>query len=305
MFRRNKLYISLEENCVRLLLGRGDGKRVLVEGFSTLSLEEGLGRARDAGDLFAVGERIKNLAQEQGLSAKRYMVVLDRRGIVARTARVPVLKPRLLRDFLAREMGSLLPVDPDEYVSDYAVLKMVDEGDEGSYYQVFLAGVPRYMVEQVGIMAQAWDAYVEAVEVAPRSILRLFRTSSWPDSVVLNLRADGGFVMVIEKGGLLVHADLPFAGLDLVRPEEVAREVRGYLDFYSSRNQGKTIEQVWMAGQAGCDGEWVTRLAEFLPVPVEMLAGPAGLPVCSRRGKAGSQAVCTHAVLLGALLRKG
>ena len=111
--------------------------------------------------------------------------------------------------------------------------------------------------------------------------------------------------MVIEKGGLLVHADLPFAGLDLVRPEEIAREVRGYLDFYSSRNQGKTIERVWMAGQAGCDGEWVTRVAEFLPVPVEVLATPAGLPVDNRCGEASSRALCTYAVLLGALLRRG
>lgn len=254
MFRRNKLYISLEENCVRLLLGRADGKRVFVEGFAALSLEEGLGRARDAGDLFAVGERIKNLAQEQGLSAKRYMVVLDRRGIVARTARVPVLKPRLLDRFLRNEMGSFLPVDPEEYVSDYAVLQMVEEGNE-KYYQVFLAGVPRFMVEQVGVMAQAWDAYVEAVEVAPRSVLRLFQRSSQPDSLVLNLRADGGFVMVMEKRGLLVYADLPFASLAGVEAGEVAREVRGYLDFYSSRNQGKTIDQVRLAGQAGCDGE--------------------------------------------------
>ena len=58
---------------------------------------------------------------------------------------------------------------------DYRVMKIYrDAADGRNYYDLLLAAVPRYMVEQVMQIMKAARMMIKSIDILPNSLLRLF-----------------------------------------------------------------------------------------------------------------------------------
>ncbi|RJX19931.1 MAG: hypothetical protein C4575_07810 [Desulforudis sp.] len=271
LLRGSALYVDIRETVVRAVTGWVSGSTVRLDGFSTLELAEPLGRSGDEQRYREHGGKLAEFLESNGLRARHVAFGLGREGIITRTARVPALAPKLLSEFLHKEIGEFLPVDLAEYGYDYRVMqRFTDPSDKRDYYELLLAAVPRYQVQQLMWMATEAGLYVTAIDVLPNSLLRLFAKAPYADVAILDVGPDGTHIAIFEKETLVLYSDIPFRLTEIEGDfTPLLEETRGYLNFFASRHQGRPVEALHVVGElARQEAGLSERFVQALGIPV-------------------------------------
>jgi len=269
----SSVYLELSETRVRILKG-SERKRVFrIDGYANLELKYPLGKSLDDDRNFEIGSQIAGFLKERGLRSRRTTVLLNREGMITRNARVPALERKVLDEFLHAAINEFLPVDLNEYAFDYRIIRSFkDEADNKKYFDLMLAAVPRFMVEQVMQIMKATGMYVRSLDILPNSLFRLFACSDYADVAILDVSHDGSRIAICEEGSLLLYADIPFKDLEENDTDfsTLIEETRGYLNFFAARHQGRQVEALHVVGDLARREELVvSTLGEVLAVPVK------------------------------------
>jgi len=295
------LYVALEEEEIRILVGKRKGRTLRVRGCGHIPVEREVWGQEWPQE---GARRLKMLVQKQKWRGHKCFVLLDREGIVVRQARLPYLKPKELDKFLRSEMQEFLPVDVEDYVCDYAVVGNQTAEDGTKRQEILLAAVPRTVMNQLALFLEELGFPVEAVDIAPRCFLRLFEPNE--GCMILNLKKKGGTVTLLDEAGLLLHADLPsYLGWE-EDPEQLVAEARGYAEFFASRHQGLPVGEVWVCGGLVQEKpKVVENLQDVLPTSVRLAkAGDVGFTIREKRDTRFAEQSPAYAPLLGLALRR-
>ncbi|MEW5794574.1 MAG: pilus assembly protein PilM [Bacillota bacterium] len=308
LLRSSTLHLDIRETLVRAVRGSISGSAARLDGFATLELPTPFGRGGDEQHARDQGRRLAEFLDSSGLRDRRAVLGIGREGIITRTTRVPALAPKLLSEFLQREISEFLPVDLSEYNYDYRVMQgFVDESDKRAYYNLLLAAVPRYQVEQAMWMADEARLHVTAIDILPNALLRLFGQAPYNDVAVLDVGPSGTHVAIFKKETMVLYSDIPFrlTGVD----EDFSiliEETRGYLNFFASRHQGRLVDALHLVGDfASLEAPLAELFSQSLGVVVKV-----GLDDAIRfqyLGKAGprfSELSTAYASNLGLMLRE-
>jgi len=270
----SSLYLEFGEARVRILKGGFRNNRFRIDGHASLEFCHPLGRSLDEEQNREIGNQIAGFLKERGLHSRRASVLISREGMITRTARVPALERKVLDEFILAAINEFLPVDQTEYAFDYRVMRTVREsGDDKEYHDLLLAAIPRYMVEQVMQVMNTARLHIRSLDIMPNSLLRLFSSTGYSDVAVLDVSEDGTRIAICEDGGLLLYADIPFSlkgGEYEQNLSPLIEEIRGYLNFFAGRHQGRQVEALHVVGDLAQREEVVDSwLGNAMELPVK------------------------------------
>lgn len=222
-----------------------------MDGFGVLELAEAPNRYSEEEQIREMGLVLNTYLDENDLRADRCILSLGREGIVTRTNRVPVMDLKLLSGFIDNEITEFLPVDVSEYRYDYKILRQfVSEDDGNEYYELLIGAVPHYMVQQTMMMAEMANVTVQAIDILPNAVLRLFSEAPYKDMAVIDVGTASTKLSIFDAGSLLLYSDIPFRIEDAEYGYGgLLEETRGYLNYFASRNQGRMPEALFVVGE--------------------------------------------------------
>ncbi|WP_066638191.1 type IV pilus biogenesis protein PilM [Desulfolucanica intricata] len=309
MFLKDKLFSSLfidiRGELIRVVQGRpmDNNLNFVVDGFGSLFLPGHL--QQEGGEqLAANADRLKQFLKEKNMKATKVVAGLGQNGVITRNVRVPKMSLKDLDSMMKLNINDYLPVSTGEYSFDYKVLHEVEE-DGLEKLELLVAAVNRKQVEQCALLLEKAGLKPVVFDILPNMLHRLFEHLVYRDTLVVDSGAEGTHIAIFKGKDLFIYVDIPFV-FNAEGDNDfsvLVREMSGYLDYFSSRNFGKTVDGITVVGEmAACPG-LAEILGQVIVIPVTVglsLAGPLGF-----KGKAAdfSKQAAVYAGNLGLMMR--
>lgn len=275
-----------------------------VDSFGSLILPGHLGFKVEGERIAANAVLLKEFLVKNDMQASRVVACLGCNGVITRSVKVPQLNPKDLDSMMKLNIGDHLPVSPEEYAFDYKVLQELEE-DGRQYLELMVAAVQHSKVEQCALLLERAGLKPLTFDILPNVIYRLFGHLAHEDHLVLDSGQDGSHITVFKGSSLFMYNSIPFA-LDPQGFNDfsvLAGEVRGFLDYFSSRNFGKGVDTITVVGELAAVSGLQDTLGQFFAAPATVGLSQAG-PL-TYKGKAGGFAsqAAVYAGNLGLMMR--
>lgn len=303
----SKLFMDFRGKIIRVIQGRpaDNNLNFTVDSFGSVVLPGPVEPEMDKGNITAGAGKLKQFLKEKGMRATRVIAGLGQAGVITRSVRVPKMTARDLAGMMKLEINDHLPVSPEEYAFDYKVVGETEE-DGREYLELIVAAVNRKQADHFAMLLEKAGLKPVVFDILPNMLYRLFGHIPYRDILVIDGDEDGTRLAIFKGGTLFMYADVPFA----VSPGDkndlsaLAGEMGGYLDYFSSRNFGKTVDNITVLGELAKVPGIDKTLGEFFPIPVTVglsEAGPLGF-----KGKASDfrSHAALYAGVLGLMMRE-
>lgn len=277
-----------------------------VDSFGSLMLPGFLGLKSDPGLMAANVQKLKAFLARKKMKARKVVACLGQSGVITRNVRTPKMSPGDLDSMMKLEICDHLPVSPEEYAFDYKVLDEVEE--EGrSYLELMVAAVSHKQVEQCALLLEQAGLKPLVFDILPNVLQRLFGHRVYQDTLFVDGGSDGTHLAIFKGKNLFMYADIPFVissdgSSDFAF---LAGELRGYLEYFSSRNFGKTVDGITILGELAALPGLSEILGQYLTFPVMVGLSQAGPLSFKGRGSAISYQAAVYAGNLGLMMREG
>lgn len=301
------LFIDFRGEIVRVVQGRpmDDNLNFTVDSFGSLVLPGNLGFKVDDELLEVNAGRLKEFLRQNIMKATKVVAGLGQSGIITRNVRVPKMPPKDLDNMMKLEINDFLPVSPGEYAFDYKVLDEVEE-DEREYLELMVAAVNHKQAEQCALLLKQAGLKPVVLDILPNMLHRLLGRMTNRDTMILDGGLDGTRLVIFKDKKLFMYADIPFT----VNPRGdhdfavLTGEMRGYLDYFSSRNFGKTVDGIIILGELAEVHGIDKKLEQFVSFPVTVGLSQAG--PFNFKGKAANfhEQAAVYAGNLGLMMRE-
>ncbi|KJR96141.1 MAG: hypothetical protein VR68_15605 [Peptococcaceae bacterium BRH_c4a] len=307
-FNKSTLFMDIRGETLRVVQGRpmDDNLTFTVDGFGTVALPGHLGFRNDDKTLVANAARLKEFLRENGMKAARVVAGLGQSGVITRIVRVPNMAPKDLESMMKLNISDHLPVSPEEYAFDYKVLDLVEEEGGAQSLELMVAAVSRAQSEQCASLLEEAGLKPMVFDILPSMLQRLVAHMPFRDTLVVDGGLDGTRLAIFKGKTLFMYTDVPFSlGENENDFSVLAGELRGYLDYFSSRNFGKTVDGITILGElAGLEGA-AGLLGQHIPLPINVGLSGAGYLKFKGRAAGFNTQAAVYSGNLGLMMRGG
>ena len=273
------LFIDIRGEVIRLVQGRpmDNNLNFTIDSFGTIVLPGHLGYNVSREQLSDNVNILKEFLQQNNMKAVKVVAGLGQAGVITRSIQVPKMIPKDLDGLMKLNSNDYLPLSPEEYAFDYKVLGEVQDNDR-EFLEVMVAAVSHRQVEQCTLLLEQAGLKPLVFDILPNMLLRLFGHLPYQDNMVVDGGMDGTHLAIFKGKNLFMYADIPIrinlqGNYDFT---ELVKEMSGYMDYFSSRNFGKTVDGVTILGELVYWPELVEVLEQFLPIPITVGLSQAG-----------------------------
>ena len=301
------LFIDIRGEVIRLVQGRpmDNNLNFTIDSFGTIVLPGHLGYNISSEQLSGNINKLKEFLRENNMTAVKVVAGLGQTGVITRSIQVPKMSPKDLTGLMKLNSMDYLPLSPEEYAFDYKVLGEVQDNDR-ELLEVMVAAVSHKQVEQCTLLLEQAGLKPLVFDILPNMLIRLFGHMPYQDNLVVDGGLDGTRLAIFKGKNLFMYADIPFI-INLQGENdfaELVKEMSGYMDYFSSRNFGKTVDGVTILGELVYWPQLVEVLEHFVPIPVTVGLSQAG-PLNYKGKAAGFQDQATvYAGNLGLMMRE-
>lgn len=267
----NKLYLSCYGDNLRIVSGqkrKNDGL-YKIRGIEELSFPGLISNTSIKKEfIIECADKLKLQLKAKKIITKNISVVIGGKGIIVRPIKVPKLSLSDLNRMLKMESGEYLMVSADEYAFQHKIISEYRENGQ-AFYEILLAALPHENIERIASLIECAGLQISCIDILPNSLLRLVNDLKLNDVMILNSGREGTSLGIYKDFSLFIYTDIPFK---LTGDENnylsLTDELRGYLDFYSSRNFGKTLELIIVTGEIAGMEDTLKLIEKNLNVPV-------------------------------------
>ena len=255
------LFIDYRGQVIRVLQGQPMDSQLnmVVDRYGEILLPPGEPLADSA-------DRLREFLSINRFKATKTVVGIGQGGIICRSTRVPKVSVKDLHSMMQLNISEHLPVSVEEYALDYKVLDVVEEEDR-EYLDLMLAAIPHQQVETCATLLEQAGLNLLAIDILPNMLHYLLKHQHYANSLVVDGGQDGTHVVIFKGKSLFMYADIPFK-TNTADFSILYNELRGYLEYFASRNYGRTVDGITVWGE----------LATLPDIAVE-LEGQFALPV--------------------------
>lgn len=282
------LFIDFRGESARIVQGRpmDDNLAFTVDGFGSVVLPGHMGFRADGRVLAQNAAILKDFLSKHSMKAVKVVAGLGQSGVITRIVRVPKMTTKDLDGMMKLNINDHLPVSPEEYAFDYKVLDEVEEEGGLRSLELMVAAVNRGQAEQCASLLEEAGLNPVVFDILPSMLHRLVAHMPFRDNLVVDSGADGTRLAIFKGKTLFMYADVPFVPAP---PGEgdfsvLAGELRGYLDYFSSRNFGKTVDGITILGELAGQEDPAGLLGRYISLPVSV--GLSGAEYLKFRGRA-------------------
>lgn len=268
--------------CEVLLAGK---KKVHIFNAIDLVIPEGICDDGVILDVETLANVITEGLDGEGFTAKKVVFSISSRRIASKEAIIPFCKEKQIADIIRINASEYFPISKmDEYVIDYSILE-VTQADNMKNYRLSVIATPRDVISGYYELARLLKMPVQSIDYAGNSILQVLKLQTANNEVdaVLQMGSENTVINIMDGPTLVMQRSVPYGRTAIVEAvkaykgvpesvadmivtneyignlaensEEVAEAVRSLLssinriiEFYSSRNQDKPIEHIYMIG---------------------------------------------------------
>ena len=181
-------------------------------------------------------------------------VLYSRSGILYRIVKVPFMPLDDLGKMMEFEMADYLSVEPLEYETRYQIIEKYDENGQ-IFWDIAVAGVEKQKINQIIGILDNLGLDITCVDILPSAYQRLF--IALPEKDLMLIENDGNYsrICILKEGKVFLYADFPINNQQLFAEKDygtLITEIRGYMEYFSSRNFGKNVEAIILLGDYSC-----------------------------------------------------
>jgi type IV pilus assembly protein PilM len=232
----------------------------------------------------AVAKALRGLLKKTKVTQKKCVLALGKQSVTLRTAVLPAMPERELREAVRWEAQKHLHFPLEDAVVDYTGARKINDAD-GEKIEVYLAAVHKEVVygyleaaSRAGLNALAADAETFALyrllmhlNNAPGAGGQKPEYNGAQVCLLLDAGVEASNILLVEGARLGFQRVVPLSYS--ADPEDLSREVQRSVDyyFYNSREREGQLRQVWLAGAGSANGQLLARLREDLEIEPQVL----------------------------------
>lgn len=252
-------------------------------------------------DKDVLGAAIREQLNTAGIANKNTIFILSSSKIVSREVLIPVVPEKKIPGIISANASEYFPVNIEDYVVSHSVLESVlnDEGEKN--LRVLVVAVPQQMIRTYYELASVAGLTVQSIDYLGNAMLQLIKTQTAANTttMVVQIGMDSTVLNIVKGDTLLLQRTVPYGinavvaevmdakevdastALSLLQSERMItvdfdddpvtgafryliNNIGRVMDYYSSRNPDKPIEDVYLTGDGalirGIDGLFKIQL---------------------------------------------
>ncbi|MCY6370912.1 pilus assembly protein PilM [Clostridium ganghwense] len=173
MFQRNVLSLELGSENAKLVEGRMQGKKVIVQKALSFEVPKNCFNDGEITNLITMKEELAEAIKRMNTKTKKLICVSKSTSIITREISVPLVKPNEMDSLIEYEMKQYLPINFDEYIIKY---KKLNEYEEESVKKAAIrVGIyPKIMAKMYWDLAKELKFTPVALDLSSNCIAKLF-----------------------------------------------------------------------------------------------------------------------------------
>lgn len=242
-----KLYISYYENYISIVEGIYNSKKdkFNIKNVMLLSSQD---VKVESNEKYAF---LREALKLNRFKSKDVVFSLNTRDVIVKSNNIPKVGSKDLDGIMNNEMYEMMSLDYDQYTFSYEVTNKREIDNNGTL-DIIMAAISNDELQIILDIFKEFRLQVEIIDTMSTSYLRLLKKIEYDDIMVINVGSYGSSVNIYKDDSLFIHDDIP------VRINEMANypvalaladEVKGLMNFYSSRNFGKNIDTIVILGE--------------------------------------------------------
>ena len=248
-----KLYISYYESYVSIIEGKYNPKKdkFNIKNCVLISKEDvGI----DYNDKYGL---LREALKANTSKVKDVVLCLNTKDVIIKSTETHKMEPKDLDGIMNNEMDEIMSIDYDRYTFSYEVTK---EGlkDDKENLDIVVAAIANEEVEQIVGIFKEFKLNLERIDTIATAYGRLLKKIEYNNIMMLNIGSYGSIVNIFNEDSLFIHDNIPVkineSSNDNVY-SALVEEVKGFVNYYSSRNYGNNIDMIVLVGEHNEDVE--------------------------------------------------
>ena len=246
-----KLYISYYDNYVSIVEGIYNKKKNKYDIKNTMFLS-GKDVELDTNDKY---ELLVEALRLNNFKSKNVVFSLNTRDVIIKTTQLAKVPPKDLDGIMNNDIYEMMSLDDMDYTFSYEVTNEKEvEGKET--LDIIMAAILNEELEKIMTIFKDFKLNVERIDTIATSYGRLLKNIEYTDIAMINTGSYGSSATIYKEDALFIHDNIPVRiNEDSIYSVSLALidEVKGLMNFYSSRNYGKTVETMVLVGEHNND----------------------------------------------------
>lgn len=183
--------------------------------------------------------------------SKKVVLCLNTKDVVLKSNKIPKVDKKDLEGIMNVEIDEIIALDRDSNTFSYEVTAESEE--EGTkYLEMIFAAIPNNELNRIMEIFDDFRLRVEFIDTIATSYVRVLKLVEYEDIMIANVGDYGTVVDIYKDDMLFIHDNVP---IKLTQKESeyqssaIAGEINGLMNYYSSRNFGKSVDKIVTIGK--------------------------------------------------------
>lgn len=236
--KNSNVYLEVSDNTVSLLEGKSNKKGVTVsrwkeEEFDSFNHTE----LKQAVSLLFTKKKKTNIN-----------LLLSNSHLLMKTVEIPTLKEKDIQSLIENNLSQYFTLGSEKYVASFKVLKAFSK-DGKDMLELLLIAYPKQELDMILRACEDNCLTVQTIEPYSNVVFQEYAGTKHSIAIV-DIQENKGNCVIIRENHLFLHATFDpneadsFSFSDSTREEVILSNLRGYLNFYASKNYGENIEKI-------------------------------------------------------------
>lgn len=284
-----ELCISVNDKTFRFAVCRVDKKSEKIEVAKAFQIDipEDFAASRDTVSAGAITGIIRTALKNNGVNIKRYSMCISDRSIITRVVKLPKMDFKDLKSFMKLSIYQYFPIRTDDYCFDYKI-QTIDDKDDKNYYNLLLVAVPKYIINYYSGIFLKCGLKPKVITIYSDVVSSLILKYVNKDIAIVDMNYNYTEFAMIEGNSIFINSIINYAlprnetdinedtYLSLLDSDILGQEflstsetLKNYLNFFSTRHQGKVVEEIYFIGEGAMMKEVIALLEESLGVKIK------------------------------------
>jgi len=238
MFLNDKLYIDIRSNKFKYaqISFAGKNSTIKIKRFGTVYLSDEMVKSGNPWGANNLPELLSSFLRKEKITAKRLFMNISDPSVVIRTVEIPYMSVKNLSEYLKMEIAQYMPIDVTSNIFDFKILDTFTSDDK-KFMSVLISAAPRQLIENCVSAFRAAGLSLEAVDIYPNTISRIFSKSS-KNVAIADLNENFVDFTIIKSGRIFMYSNT-----EIMERNYMEENIYENMEVNTEDNMGESIER--------------------------------------------------------------
>ncbi len=239
-----KLYISYYGNFVSIVEGFYKKNKFNINDTLFMSVND---IEPDYSDKYKL---LREALSRISYKTKNAVLCLNTLDVIVKSNKIPKVNPEDLDGLMSIEIDEQISLDRDQYVFSYEVMREVDEQGQ-ELLDLVLAGIENNEIEEILKVFEEFNLKLEYIDILQAAYSRVLKEVEYTDMMIVNTSEYSTAIDIYKEDSLYIHDNVPVRLSKNSQSDDYMKlvgEANGLMNYYSSRNFGKIVDNILLIG---------------------------------------------------------